>query len=40
MWLLDKFLKRVIRHGRLVVTDYDGQTTVMARAARMKFASA
>jgi len=26
MWLLDKFLKRVIRHGRLVVTDYDGQT--------------
>ncbi|MGZ3233624.1 MAG: class I SAM-dependent methyltransferase [Croceibacterium sp.] len=26
MWLLDKFLKRVIRHGRLVVSDYDGQT--------------
>jgi cyclopropane-fatty-acyl-phospholipid synthase len=25
MWLLDKFLKRVIRHGRLVVTDYDGK---------------
>jgi len=25
MWLLDKFLKRVIRRGRLVVTDYDGK---------------
>lgn len=25
MWLLDKFLKRVVRHGRLVVTDYDGK---------------
>lgn len=25
MWLLDKFLKRVIRNGRLVVTDHDGK---------------
>src|SRR4051794_28771091 len=25
MWLLDQFLKRVIRSGRLVVTDYDGK---------------
>jgi cyclopropane-fatty-acyl-phospholipid synthase len=25
MWLLDKFLKRVIRDGRLVVTDFDGK---------------
>jgi cyclopropane-fatty-acyl-phospholipid synthase len=25
MWLLDKFLKRVIRQGRLVVTDHDGK---------------
>jgi len=26
MWLLDKFLKRVIRRGRLIVTDYDGKS--------------
>jgi cyclopropane-fatty-acyl-phospholipid synthase len=25
MWLLDKFLQRVIRRGRLIVTDYDGK---------------
>ncbi|MFU7528173.1 class I SAM-dependent methyltransferase [Qipengyuania sp. ASV99] len=25
MWLLDKFLGRVIREGRLIVTDYDGK---------------
>jgi len=25
MWLLDKFLKRVIRQGRLTVTDHDGK---------------
>ena len=25
MWLLDKFLKKVIRRGRLVITDYDGK---------------
>jgi cyclopropane-fatty-acyl-phospholipid synthase len=25
MWLLDKFLRRVIRNGRLTVTDHDGQ---------------
>jgi cyclopropane-fatty-acyl-phospholipid synthase len=25
MWLLDTFLKRGIRHGRLVVTDHDGK---------------
>jgi cyclopropane-fatty-acyl-phospholipid synthase len=25
MWLLDKFLKHVIRRGRLVVTDHDGK---------------
>lgn len=25
MWLLDKFLKRAIRHGKLIVTDYDGK---------------
>ncbi|RPF70678.1 SAM-dependent methyltransferase [Aurantiacibacter spongiae] len=24
MWLLDKFLKRIIHHGQLLVTDYDG----------------
>lgn len=24
MWLLDKFLKQAIRHGQLIVTDYDG----------------
>ena len=26
MWLLDKMLKRLIRQGRLVVTDHDGKT--------------
>ena len=26
MWLLDKFLKRVIREDRLIVTDHDGKT--------------
>ena len=26
MWLLDKFLKKVIRHGRLIITDYDGKS--------------
>ena len=26
MWLLDKFLKRVIREGQLIVTDHDGKT--------------
>jgi cyclopropane-fatty-acyl-phospholipid synthase len=26
MWLLDKFLTKAIRRGRLVVTDYDGKT--------------
>jgi cyclopropane-fatty-acyl-phospholipid synthase len=26
MWLLDQMLKRLIRQGRLVVTDYDGKT--------------
>src|SRR5215207_9702269 len=25
MWLLDKFLKKIIKVGRLVVTDYDGK---------------
>jgi cyclopropane-fatty-acyl-phospholipid synthase len=25
MWLLDQFLKRVIKYGRVVVTDYDGK---------------
>ncbi len=25
MWLLDKFLSRAIKHGQLVVTDYDGK---------------
>jgi cyclopropane-fatty-acyl-phospholipid synthase len=25
MWLLDKFLKRAIKHGRLTVTDYNGK---------------
>ena len=25
MWLMDKFLKKVIKTGRLVVTDYDGK---------------
>ena len=25
MWLLDKFLKKIIRTGRLVITDYDGK---------------
>jgi cyclopropane-fatty-acyl-phospholipid synthase len=25
MWLLDKFLKKIIKTGRLVVTDYDGK---------------
>ena len=24
MWLLDKFLKKIIKVGRLVITDYDG----------------
>jgi len=26
MWLLDKFLKRAIRRGKLTVTDYDGES--------------
>ena len=26
MWLLDKFLKTAIKHGRMVVTDHDGKT--------------
>jgi cyclopropane-fatty-acyl-phospholipid synthase len=26
MWLLDKMLRRLIREGRLIVTDYDGKT--------------
>jgi cyclopropane-fatty-acyl-phospholipid synthase len=26
MWLLDKFLTKAIRHGRLVVTDHNGKT--------------
>ena len=26
MWLLDKFLGKAIRRGRLTVTDYDGQS--------------
>ena len=25
MWLLDKFLSKAIRRGKLVVTDYDGK---------------
>ena len=25
MWLLDKFLKKIIRTGRLVITDHDGK---------------
>jgi cyclopropane-fatty-acyl-phospholipid synthase len=25
MWLLDKFLRKVVKHGRLVVTDHDGR---------------
>src|SRR6187200_545717 len=25
MWLLDKFLKKIIKTGRLVITDYDGK---------------
>src|SRR4026208_1314759 len=25
MWLLDKFLKKVIKVGRLVITDHDGK---------------
>ena len=25
MWLMDKFLKKVIKVGRLVITDYDGK---------------
>ena len=24
MWLLDKFLQKAIKHGQLIVTDYDG----------------
>ena len=26
MWLLDKFLTKVIRQGRLTITDHDGKT--------------
>ena len=26
MWLLDKFLTKAIKHGRLVVTDHNGKT--------------
>src|ERR1700712_2708181 len=26
MWLLDKLFRRMVRNGRLVVTDYDGST--------------
>lgn len=26
MWLLDKFLKSAVKHGRLIVTDHDGKT--------------
>ena len=25
MWLMDKFLKKIIKVGRLVITDYDGK---------------
>ena len=25
MWLLDKFLKKIIKTGRLVITDHDGK---------------
>ena len=25
MWLLDKMLKKLIRAGKLVITDYDGK---------------
>ena len=25
MWLLDKFLQKAIKRGRMIVTDYDGK---------------
>ncbi|KUO53961.1 MAG: cyclopropane-fatty-acyl-phospholipid synthase [Sphingomonadales bacterium BRH_c3] len=33
MWLLDKFLKKAINHGQLVVTDHDGRKYVYGSGA-------
>ena len=38
MWLLDKFLSRAIRRGRLIVTDHDGKATITAPARRSTIA--